>query len=129
MNPSDSLATRHYALAGVIAVVLLNLLLRSFIKVGGIAATLCVAVLVAGALAIGFALLVKRAPSLAERWRLTLLYGAALGLLYLGLLLMIYLQDQPSPMGLLLFFLHYLVYPLSLWLCLSPRLFSRFGVV
>ncbi|MBM7060062.1 hypothetical protein JQX08_05025 [Pseudomonas sp. UL073] len=122
----QTIAVRHYALAGMIAVLLLNLLLRGFVKVGGVLASLCVAVLVAAGVALCFAWRVRRAPSLGERWRLTGLYAAGLGVLYLLLLLMMTLQDQPSPMGTVLFFLHYLLYPLSLWLCLSPRVFARF---
>jgi len=62
-----------------------------------------------------------RAPSSTERWRFTLLYGGVLGLLYLGLLGMMVLQDTPSPMGLFLFSLHYLCYPVLTWLAFSPR--------
>ncbi|AYC31856.1 hypothetical protein D3880_05430 [Pseudomonas cavernae] len=127
MSTSASVAIRHYALAGVLAVVLLNLLLRSFVRLGGVAASLCIAALVAAGLALCFALRVKRAPLAGERWRLLGLYGGGLGLLYLGLLVMMSLQDAPSPMGLLLFGLHYLLYPLCLWLLFSPRLFARFG--
>ena len=53
--------------------------------------------------------------------RQPLLYGGMLGLLYLGLLGMMVLQDTPSPMGLFLFSLHYLCYPVLAWLALSPR--------
>lgn len=116
---------RYYALAGIAGVVLLNLLLRGFVRVGGIFATLLVALLVAAALALAFRWREGRPPSAAERWRLTALYGAGLGLLYLGLLGMMYLQDAPGAMGTALFFLHYLLYPLGLWLTLSPRLFGR----
>lgn len=60
-----------------------------------------------------------RAPSNAERWRFTLLYGGVLGLLYLGLLgMMVY---RTAPMGLFLFSLHYLCYPVLAWLAFSPR--------
>ena len=62
-----------------------------------------------------------RAPSNAERWRFTLLYGGVLALLYLGLLGMMVMQDTPSPMGLFLFSLHYLCYPVLAWLAFSPR--------
>ncbi|MCY1269860.1 hypothetical protein D9M68_161560 [compost metagenome] len=117
----NGIAVRHYAVAGILAAVLLNLLLRGFVKLGGVFASLCVAALVAAGLALWFRWRQRRAPSAGERWRLTGLYAAGLGVLYLGLLLMMYLQDTPSPMGVALFFLHYLLYPLSLWLALSPR--------
>lgn len=118
---SDSVQLRYYALAGVIAAVLLNLLLRTFVRLGGVFTTLLIAAAIAGGLALVFHLRQERAPSNVERWRFTLLYGGVLGLLYLGLLAMMYLQDTPSPMGLLLFSLHYLCYPVLAWLAFSPR--------
>lgn len=111
---------RHYAMAGVIAAVLLNLLLRTFVRLGGIFTTLLIAAAIAVGLALVFHWRQGRAPSNAERRRVTLLYGGVLGLLYLGLLGMMALQDTPSPMGLLLFSLHYLCYPVLAWLAFSP---------
>lgn len=113
-----TVATRYYALYGIGAVILLNLLLRGLTRLGGVLATLVVASLVAAGLTLYFRWRQGRMPGTAERWRLTLLYGGGLGLLYLGLLLMMSLQDNPSPMGMLLFALHYLAYPTSLWLAL-----------
>ncbi|PKQ42866.1 hypothetical protein CXP40_04665 [Pseudomonas sp. YY-1] len=118
---SQGLPVRHYAVAGVIAAVLLNLLLRTFVRLGGVFTTLLIAAAIAAGLALVFHWRTGRAPSNAERWRFTLLYGGALGLLYLGLLGMMYLQDTPSPMGLFLFSLHYLCYPVLAWLAFSPR--------
>ena len=119
---SQSPPVRYYAVAGVIAAVLLNLLLRTFVRLGGVLTTLLIAAAIAAGLALVFHWRTGRAPSNAERWRFTLLYGGALGLLYLGLLGMMYLQDTPSPMGLFLFSLHYLCYPVLAWLAFSPRL-------
>ncbi|WP_192979937.1 hypothetical protein [Pseudomonas sp. EggHat1] len=118
---SQSLPVRYYAVAGVIAAVLLNLLLRTFVRLGGVFTTLLIAAAIAAGLALVFHWRQGRAPSSAERWRFTLLYGGVLGLLYLGLLAMMYLQDTPSPMGLFLFSLHYLCYPVLAWLAFSPR--------
>lgn len=118
---SQSLPVRYYAIAGVIAAVLLNLLLRTFVRLGGAFTTLLIAAAIAAGVALVFHWRSGRAPSNAERWRFTLLYGGVLGLLYLGLLGMMYLQDTPSPMGLFLFSLHYLCYPVLAWLAFSPR--------
>ena len=118
---SQSLPVRYYAVAGVIAAVLLNLLLRTFVRLGGVFTTLLIAAAIAAGLALVFHWRSGRAPSNAERWRFTLLYGGVLGLLYLGLLGMMVLQDTPSPMGLFLFSLHYLCYPVLAWLAFSPR--------
>ncbi|WP_343350855.1 hypothetical protein [Pseudomonas sediminis] len=118
---SQRLPVRYYAVAGVIAAVLLNLLLRTFVRLGGVFTTLLIAAAIAAGLALVFHWRSGRAPSNAERWRFTLLYGGVLGLLYLGLLGMMYLQDTPSPMGLFLFSLHYLCYPVLAWLAFSPR--------
>ena len=112
---------RYYALGAVIAAVLLNLLLRTFVRLGGVLTTLLIAAAIAAGLALAFHWREARAPSNAERWRLTALYGGLLGVLYLGLLGMMYLQDAPGPMGTALFVLHYLCYPLLAWLALSPR--------
>lgn len=112
---------RYYALGGVLAAVLLNLLLRTFVRLGGVFTTLLIAAAIAAGLALVFHWRQGRAPSSAERWRFTLLYGGVLGLLYLGLLGMMVLQDTPSPMGLFLFSLHYLCYPVLAWLAFSPR--------
>ena len=118
---SQSLPVRYYAVAGVIAAVLLNLLLRTFVRLGGVFTTLLIAAAIAAGLALVFHWRQGRAPSSTERWRFTLLYGGVLGLLYLGLLGMMYLQDTPSPMGLFLFSLHYLCYPVLAWMAFSPR--------
>jgi drug/metabolite transporter (DMT)-like permease len=118
---SQNLQLRYYAAAGVIAVIMLNLLLRTFVRLGGVFTTLLIAAAIAAGLALVFHWRQGRAPSSTERWRFTLLYGGVLGLLYLGLLGMMYLQDTPSPMGLFLFSLHYLCYPVLAWLAFSPR--------
>ncbi|HBX55641.1 hypothetical protein [Pseudomonas sp. UBA2684] len=115
----------RYALSGVVAVVLLNLLLRSFVKLGGVLATLLIAALVAAAMALCFAWRTRRAPLRGERRRLVWLYGGLLALLYLGLLAMMTLQDEPSPMGMLIFSVHYLCYPLFAQVFFSERFFSR----
>lgn len=117
----------RYAIGGVIAVILLNLLLRSLTRLGGLPATLLVASLVAVAMTLCFAWRQRRAPSPGERRRLLWLYGGLLGLLYLGLLALMALKDEPSPMGLLLFALHYLCYPLFARLLFSERVFRRLG--
>jgi drug/metabolite transporter (DMT)-like permease len=118
---SGAVQLRYYALGGVLAAVLLNLLLRTFVRLGGVFTTLLIAAAIAAGLALLFHWRQGRAPSNAERWRFTALYGGLLALLYLGLLTMMFLQDTPSPMGLLLFSLHYLCYPLLAWLAFSPR--------
>ena len=112
---SQNLQLRYYAAAGIVAAIVLNLLLRTFVRLGGVFTTLLIAAAIAAGLALVFHWRQGRAPSSTERWRFTLLYGGVLGLLYLGLLGMMYLQDTPSPMGLFLFSLHYLCYPCLLY--------------
>ena len=118
---SQSLQLRYYAAAGIVVAIVLNLLLRTFVRLGGVFTTLLIAAAIAAGLALVFHWRQGRAPSSSERWRFILLYGGVLGLLYLGLLGMMVLQDTPSPMGLLLFSLHYLCYPVLAWLAFSPR--------
>lgn len=126
MSPSP-VAMSRYALGGVVAVVALNLLLRTWIKIGGLFATLLVATLVAAAMALCFAWRNRRGPLQGERRRLVFLYGGLLGLLYLGLLGMMALQDQPSPMGMFVFALHYLCYPVLAQVFFSDGFFRRIG--
>ncbi|MCY1209825.1 hypothetical protein D9M68_407830 [compost metagenome] len=116
----------RYAVGGVALAIVLNLLLRSFVKIGGIFATLLIAAATAALLALAFRFIQRRAPQSGERWRIVLGYGGLLGLLYLGLLAMMTLQDTPSPMGVLLFLVHYLCYPLMAAVLLSERVFARF---
>ncbi|NQD92554.1 hypothetical protein HP532_07805 [Pseudomonas sp. CrR25] len=125
MTRAVPVAVSRYAVGGVAGVVLLNLLLRSFVKLGGLLSTLLVAAAVAAAMALWFALSTRRAPLPRERRRLLWLYAGLLGLLYLGLLAMMALQDTPSPMGVLVLGLHYLCYPLLARLCFSSRVFAR----
>ncbi|MDT4839117.1 hypothetical protein FQZ97_729000 [compost metagenome] len=115
----------RYAVGGVALAVVLNLLLRSFVKVGGIFATLLIAAATAALLALAFRVIQHRAPQPGERWRIVFAYGGLLGLLYLGLLAMMTLQDTPSPMGVLLFLVHYLCYPVLAAVLLSERMFAR----
>lgn len=119
---SAPLALRYYAGGAALAVMLLNLLVRALLKLGGVSATLLVATLVALGVSLIFARREKRLPTLAERWRLVGLYGLILGLLYLGLFGLMLLKDEPGHMGQLLFALHALSYPTLLALCFTPRL-------
>ena len=116
----------RYAVGGVALAVVLNLLLRSFVKLGGVFATLLIAAATAALLALAFRLIQRRAPQPGERWRIVFAYGGLLGLLYLGLLAMMTLQDTPSPMGVLLFLVHYLCYPVLAALLLSERMFAKY---
>jgi len=93
----------------------LNLLLRTFVKLGGPLTTLLIASAVAGGMALWFYLHQQRRPTKSERRHLLVVYGGILALLYLGLLTMMALQDDPSPMGLVIFALHYFCYPLLAW--------------
>jgi len=119
-SPSpNSVPVTRLALGGVVAVIVLNLLLRTFVKLGGLLTTVLIAALVAAGMTLWFSWRNRRAPLQGERRRLLALYGGVLALLYLGLLAMMALQDDPSPMGLLIFGLHYFCYPLMAWLFFS----------
>ena len=76
-------------------------------------------VILMGLMAAWFAWRYRRAPTTGERWRLLGVYGGGLALLYIGLLTMMALQDNPSPMGLVIFALHYFSYPFFAWLFFS----------
>ncbi|MGB4073458.1 hypothetical protein [Pseudomonas sp.] len=117
-NPTSVPVTR-LAIGGVLAVIVLNLLLRTWVKLGGLFTTALIATLVAAGMTLWFSWRNRRAPLQGERRRLLALYGGILALLYLGLLAMMALQDDPSPMGLLIFSLHYFCYPLLAWLFLT----------
>ena len=117
-----SIPMTRLALSGVAAVILFNVLLRSLVHLAGVLTTLLISALVAGGMALWFAPRHRRAPMLGERLRLLGVYGGILALLYLGLLAMMAIKDQPSPMGLLIFGLHYFCYPLFAWLALARRL-------
>jgi drug/metabolite transporter (DMT)-like permease len=119
-SPSSVPITR-LALGGVVAVIVLNLLLRTLVKLGGALTTLLVASMVAGGMVLWFTWRHQRRPMQGERRRLLALYGGILALLYMGLLGMMALQNDPSPMGLLIFGLHYFCYPLIAWLLFSER--------
>ncbi|MDZ4334868.1 MAG: hypothetical protein U1A62_14520 [Pseudomonas sp.] len=123
-SPS-SVAVTRLALGGVGAVVVLNLLLRTFVKLGGLFTTVLIAALVAAGMTLWFSWRNRRAPLQGERRRLLALYGGILALLYLGLLAMMALQDDPSPMGLAIFGLHYFCYPLMAWLFLAKGFGKR----
>lgn len=123
-SPS-SVAVTRLALGGVVAVILLNLLLRTFVKLGGLLTTVLIAALVAAGMTLWFSWRNRRAPLQGERRRLVALYGGILALLYLGLLAMMAWKDDPSPMGLLIFGLHYFCYPLMAWLFLAKGFGKR----
>jgi drug/metabolite transporter (DMT)-like permease len=132
MPPSTELTPRpaavpvaRLALSGVAAVILLNLLLRTFVRLGGLLTTLLIAASVAAAMALWFAARQRRAPLPSERRHLVWLYGGVLALLYLGLLGLMAIKDAPSPMGMLLLALHYLCYPLFAQLLFSARIFPN----
>ncbi|GAB3394471.1 hypothetical protein [Azotobacter armeniacus] len=124
-TPSPRLG--HYALGGILASILLNLLLRAFVKVGGLFATLLIAGLIAAGIALVFAWRTRRAPWPEERKGIVLRYGLGLGVLYLGLLGMMEEQYAHGPVGLMLFGLHYACYPALAWVALGRRWFGRTG--
>lgn len=122
MHPAmPNVAVSRLALSGVAAVVLLNLLLRTLVHLGGVLSTLLVASIVAFGMARWFAWQQQRPPTHAERLRLLGVYAGVLALLYLGLLGLMMLKDQPGPMGLLLFGLHYFCYPLLAAVAFAER--------
>ncbi|VXC43879.1 conserved membrane hypothetical protein [Pseudomonas sp. 9AZ] len=123
-SPS-SVAVTRLAIGGVVAVIVLNLLLRTFVKLGGLLTTVLIAALVAAGMTLWFSWRNRRAPLQGERRRLVALYGGILALLYLGLLAMMAWKDDPSPMGLLIFGLHYFCYPLMAWLFLAKGFGKR----
>lgn len=123
-SPS-SVAVTRLALGGVLAVIVLNLLLRTFVKLGGLLTTVLIAALVAAGMTLWFSWRNRRAPLQGERRRLVALYGGILALLYLWLLAMMAWKDDPSPMGLLIFGLHYFCYPLMAWLFLAKGFGKR----
>jgi len=123
-SPS-SVAVTRLALGGVVAVIVLNLLLRTFVKLGGLLTTVLIAALVAAGMTLWFSWRNRRAPLQGERRRLVALYGGILALLYLGLLALMAWKDDPSPMGLLIFGLHYFCYPLMAWLFLAKGFGTR----
>lgn len=107
-------ALYQYALGATAAVFALNLLVRGLLKIGGLPATLLVAIVVALCLRWLFIRIEGHLPRHGEAWGLNLLYGAILGLLYLGLWGLMWLKDEPGRMGQLIFVLHYLSYPVAL---------------
>lgn len=115
----------HYVLGAIVACFLVNLLLRAWLKVGGVFATLLAAALVAGGLALAFRWRTGRRPYPVERRVLVGLYALGLGLLYMGLLALMYLKEEPGLPGQLLFAAHYLAYPLLAWFALAPGHESR----
>jgi drug/metabolite transporter (DMT)-like permease len=120
-----SVPITRLALSGVAAVIALNLLLRTLSKLGGVLTTLVIAAAVAGGMALWFAGQHRRAPMPDERLRLLGVYGGVLALLYLGLLALMAFKDDPSPMGLVIFGLHYFCYPLFAWLAFAGRFAGR----
>lgn len=111
----------HFALGGIGACILANLLVRIFLKVGCVFATLLAAGMVALGLALVFRWRSGRRPYAEERRLLVGLYALGLGLLYMGLLALMYLKDEPGLAGQLLFAAHYAVYPLLAWFALAPE--------
>lgn len=111
----------HYALGAIAACIVLNLLARTFLKVGGVFATLLVAAVVAFGLALTFRRRTGRRPYPVERRVLVGLYALGLGLLYMGLLALMYLKEEPGLAGQLLFAAHYFAYPLLAWFALAPQ--------
>ncbi|MGG2721806.1 hypothetical protein ACQYZH_07795 [Pseudomonas aeruginosa] len=117
---------RYYALAGIAAAILLNVLLRGVVRFGGLPASLLIAALVAGGLAWWFARAQRRWPTWGERLRLVALYGGVLGVLCLLLVGLASLKGDPSPAALLIVVLHYLCYPALLLVFFSGRVYGFF---
>lgn len=119
--PTRSLKLSHYALGAILACFLVNLLVRTVLKIGGPFATLLVAAVVAFGLAWVFRWRTGRRPYPVERRALVGLYAFGLGLLYAGLLALMHLKEGPGLPGQLLFAAHYLAYPLLAWIALAPE--------
>jgi drug/metabolite transporter (DMT)-like permease len=115
----------HWALSACAAAFALNLLLRAGIRLPGPLATLLAATLIAMGVSLLFAHRYRRPPEPSERRKLVVLYAGVMLLLYAILFGLMLLKDEPGPMGQLLFALHYLSYPLALWLCFNKPVISK----
>lgn len=113
LRPADPLTP--VALAGLTAFVLLNLLLRTLLRLPGPVMTLLIASLCAGVLVLGFRLSHPHPPTGEQRRRLLLIYSAGISLLYLGLLAMVEMKEDTTLPALLIYLLHWLCYPLMAW--------------
>ena len=106
----------HYLIGATLAASAINLPVRLWLRLGGFAATLISAALVAALLITVFWRHEKRLPSKAERRLLIGGYALLLGLLYAGLYVLMSLKDESMGLaGQLIFASHYLCYPLMLW--------------
>ena len=116
---------RYYALAGIAAAILLNVL-RGVVRFGGLPASLLIAALVAGGLAWWFARARGAGRPGASACAWSPLYGGVLGILYLLLVGLASLKGDPSPAALLIVVLHYLCYPALLLVFFSGRVYGFF---
>ncbi|KAF1051211.1 MAG: hypothetical protein GAK43_02498 [Stenotrophomonas maltophilia] len=125
MSRLASVPIRAYAFSGIAVAIVLNILLRALLRYALLPVNLLVAVLIGAAMAFAFARIVRRSPSLGERWRLLGLYGGGLALLYLLLVALAAWENPPSHAALLLYALNYLVYPLAAAAFFRPALIER----
>lgn len=113
MSHTAPVATRYYALGGILLAITLNTLLRTLLRYSLLPVNLLVALAIGFAMAWLFARRVGRLPSTGERWRLLSGYAGGLALLYLALVALAAWRDPPSHAALLLYLLNYLFYPLA----------------
>ncbi|MBB3104913.1 hypothetical protein [Azomonas macrocytogenes] len=122
--PDSSPRLAYHALGAILACVVVNFLLRTFVKIGGPIASLLFATLIAIGMAFAFHWQAHRGPTPSERRGLVARYALGLGALYTALLVMMENQSTHGLVGLLVFFLHYACYPAMAWIALAPRWFK-----
>lgn len=109
----------------LLAVAVLNLILRLGFRFEGVPVTIGIAAAVAFLSAGWFAKSIGRAPLPEERSRFLWLYGCGVALLFLAIVAIASLRSVPSFAGLFILFLHYLSYPAFAQMAFSEKNFGK----
>lgn len=120
-----SVSMLKYALPALVAVVGLNIFVRSTFKFDPVAITLFIAISVAGLVATWFGKSVGRVPTATERTRFLWVYGGLLALVFVAMAMADPARHGATGWGYGLLLLHYLPYPAFAQLFLSERYLGK----
>jgi O-antigen/teichoic acid export membrane protein len=124
MDDPQQVSVTKFVVAALAAALVLNVVLRVVLGLGGVAVTMGVSIAVAAMTAGWFAKSVRRAPTRQERSRFLWVYAGLLAVPFVAVGVMASSTSGPNVPGLFILFLQYIPYPAFAQVCLSEKYFA-----
>ena len=114
-----------YSMVGFVGAIILNIVARQVLKIGGSPVSVAIAFLIGGSVAMWFAKTEKRMPTPIERSRFLLQYSIAIALLFVLTMLAVSSSHPVTEVSLLIAFINWVVYPICAFLYMSDKYLGK----